>query len=64
MTILLNFKKINGFIFCWYDNTTYVKLLSIIIWLFSINLNYFTLHYLQLFMVILNYFWLFLAISP
>jgi hypothetical protein len=45
-------------------NITYVKLLSIIIWLFSINLKYFTLHYLWLFTVILNYFWLFLAISP
>jgi hypothetical protein len=31
---------------------------------FSINLNHFTLHYLQLFMAIINYFWLFLAISP
>jgi hypothetical protein len=42
----------------------YAKLLSIIIWLFFINLNYFTLHYFQLFMAIFNYFWLFLAISP
>jgi hypothetical protein len=31
---------------------------------FFINLNDFTLHYLRLFMVILNYFWLFLVISP
>jgi len=31
---------------------------------FFINLNYFTLHYLWLFMAILNYFWLFLAILP
>jgi len=31
---------------------------------FFINLNYFTLYYLQLFMAILNYFWLFLVISP
>jgi hypothetical protein len=33
-----------------------VKLLLIIIWIFFINLNYFTLHYLRLFMIILNYF--------
>jgi hypothetical protein len=39
--------------------TTYAKLFSIIIWLFFINLNYFTLHYLRLFMAIINYFWLF-----
>jgi hypothetical protein len=42
--------------------TSYVKLLSIIIWLFFINLNYFTLHYLRLFMAIfkfIGYFWLF-----
>ncbi len=31
---------------------------------FFINLNYFTLHYLWLFMAILNYFWLFFVISP
>jgi len=32
---------------------------------YFINLNYFTLHYLRLLiMIILNYFWLFLAIAP
>jgi hypothetical protein len=36
------------------NNTTHAKLLSIIIWLFFIHLNYFTLHYLWLF-----HFWLF-----
>jgi hypothetical protein len=62
MTILLK-KKCNKWFLKKYNNTTYVKLLSNIIWLFFINLNYFTLHYLRLFMVILNYFWLFFVIS-
>jgi len=31
---------------------------------FFINLNYFNLHYLRLFMVILNYFWLFWLFHP
>jgi hypothetical protein len=31
---------------------------------FFINLNYFTLHYLRLFMVIFNYFWFFLLFHP
>jgi hypothetical protein len=42
--------------FCSYNNIIYVKLLSIIIWLFFINLNYFTPHYLWLFLAIVNYF--------
>jgi len=64
MTILLKKKKFNKWIiFLKYNNIIYVKLLSIIIWLFFINLNYFTLHYLWLFLVILSYlilgyFWL------
>jgi hypothetical protein len=63
MTIFLKNKSLINDILL-YNNTTYVKLLSIIIWLFFINLKYFTLHYLWLSMVILNYFWLLKVISP
>ncbi len=35
-----------------------------IIGLLFINLNYFTLHYLRLFMFFFNYLWLFFVISP
>jgi len=45
--------------FCWYNNTTHVKLLSIIIWLFFIK---FKLFHLTLFVVVYGYFKLFLVI--
>jgi hypothetical protein len=56
MTIILKKKSlINGKYFCYYNNNTYVRLLSIIIELLFVVLNYFTLHYLRLFMAILKF---------
>jgi len=56
MTILLGKKSlVNGFIFV---NIIILPTLNYfqLLYDFFINLNYFTLHYLRLFMAILNYF--------
>jgi hypothetical protein len=65
MTILLgNCFLVNGFIFVNIIILPMLNYFQLLYDNFFINLNYFTLHYLWLFMVILNYFWLFLVISP
>ncbi len=65
MTILLEKKNlVNGFFFVNIIILPMLNYFQLLYDYFFINLNYFTLHYLQLFMAILNYFWFFLAISP
>jgi hypothetical protein len=63
MTILLEKKSlVNGFIFVNIIKLPMLNYFQLLYEYFFINLNYFTLHYLRLFMAILNYFWLFLVI--
>ncbi len=65
MTILLEKRSlVNGFIFVNIIILPMLNYFQLLYDYFFINLNYFTLHDLRLFMAILNYFWLFLAISP
>jgi hypothetical protein len=64
MTILLGKKSlVNGFIFVNIIILPMLNNFQLLYDYFFVNLNYFTLHYLWLFMAILNYFWSFLAIS-
>jgi len=64
MTILLKKKNLINVFFVIIIILPMLNYFQLLYDYFFVNLNYFTLHDLWSFMVIFNYFWLFLAISP